>query len=99
MSFSMDTRIQRFPEKEEVDAGKYEKASNHLENFIDAVRARIDPIVPVEIGQRTAACSILGNVAYELQRPVAWSPEEQYFINDPEAEKFYHRAYENGYKL
>ncbi|KJF45121.1 Gfo/Idh/MocA family protein [Draconibacterium sediminis] len=87
------------PEKEAVEAGMYEKSSGHLENFINAVRMRIDPIVPVEIGARTAICSILGNVAYELQRPVAWSPEEQYFINDPEAEKFYHREYENGYKL
>jgi len=87
------------PEEGEVEAGLYEKSSGHLENFINAVRARIDPIVPVEVGQRTAACSILGNVAYELNRPVAWSPEEQYFINDSEAEKFYHREYENGYKL
>lgn len=87
------------PEKEAVEAGLYEKSSGHLENFIDAVRMRIDPIVPVEIGQRTATCSILGNVAYELKRPVAWSPEEQYFINDPEAEQFYHREYEKGYKL
>ena len=71
----------------------------NLENFIDAVRARIDPIVPVEIGQRTTACCILGNIAYELGRPVDWSPEHQYFANDPEAEKFFHREYENGYKL
>ncbi len=88
------------PEKDEnEDAGMYERSPLHLENFIEAVRARIDPIVPVEVGQRTAVCCILGNVAYELKRPVSWSPEEQYFINDPEAEKFYHRAYENGYKL
>ncbi|WP_319501902.1 Gfo/Idh/MocA family oxidoreductase [uncultured Draconibacterium sp.] len=87
------------PEKEAVEAGLYEKSSGHLENFINAVRMRIDPIVPVEIGQRTATCSILGNVAYELKRPVAWSPDKQYFINDSEAEKFYHREYENGYKL
>jgi len=88
------------PQKEEdADEEQYERSSLHLENFIDAVRARIDPIVPVEIGQRTVACCILGNVAYELQRPVSWSPEEQYFVNDPEAEKFFHREYENGYKL
>ncbi len=88
------------PSKEEnEDKGLYERSPLHLENFIDAVRARIDPIVPVEIGQRTAACSILGNVAYELKRPVNWSPEVQYFVNDPEAEKFFHRDYENGYKL
>ncbi len=84
---------------EDEEAGMYERSPLHLENFIEAARARIDPIVPVEVGQRTVACCILGNVAYELNRPVAWSPEEQYFVNDPEAEKFYHRAYENGYKL
>ena len=77
----------------------YEKASGHLENFIRAVRGRIDPIVPVEVGQRTVVTCILGNIAIELGRPVAWSPDHQYFANDPEAEKFFHREYENGYKL
>lgn len=88
------------PSKDEsADEGLYERSSLHLENFIDAVRARIDPIVPVEIGQRTVACCILGNVAYELNRPVRWSPEAQYFVNDPEAAKFFHRDYQNGYQL
>lgn len=88
------------PSKDETEeAGLYERSSLHLENFIDAVRARIDPIVPVEIGQRTVACCILGNIAYELNRPVSWSPEQQYFVNDQEAEKFFHREYQNGYKL
>lgn len=84
---------------EKKEAEQYENSPVHLENFIDAVKKRIDPIVPVEIGQRTATCSILGNVAYELKRPVRWSPEAQYFVNDPEAEKHYHREYENGYQL
>ncbi len=79
--------------------GMYEKSESHLENFIDAVRSRIDPIVPVEIGQRTVTTSILGNIATELKRPVNWSPEQQCFINDPEAEKYFHREYQNGYKL
>ncbi len=94
---SDDSLLPSNEEKEESEL--YERSPVHLENFIDAVKRRIDPIVPVEIGQRTTACSILGNVAYELKRPVSWSPEEQFFINDPEAEKFYHREYENGYKL
>ena len=94
---SDDSLLPSNEEKEESEL--YERSPVHLENFIDAVKRRVDPIVPVEIGQRTTACSILGNVAYELKRPVSWSPEEQFFINDPEAEKFYHREYENGYKL
>lgn len=88
------------PEKDEdTEGGLYERSSLHLENFIDAVRARIDPIVPVEVGQRTTACCVLGNIAIELQRPIEWSPLNQYFINDPEAELYYHREYKNGYNL
>jgi predicted dehydrogenase len=88
------------PSKEEAaDADKYEKSPLHLENFIQAVKSRRDPIVPVEIGQRTAATCILGTIALELKRPVRWSPEAQYFINDPEAEKYFHRDYYGGYQL
>ncbi len=91
---------QLLPRKDQQeDEGQYERSSNHLEDFIASVKSRRDPIVPVEIGQRTTACCILGNIAIELKRPVNWSPEVQYFINDPEAEKLFHREYENGYKL
>ncbi len=85
--------------EEKADAGKYEGSPLHIINFIDSVKSRRDPIVPVEIGQRTSATSILGTIALELKRPVRWSPEAQYFINDPEAEKFFHREYGNGYHL
>jgi predicted dehydrogenase len=88
------------PSKEEAaDGDKYEKSPLHLENFIQAVKSRRDPIVPVEIGQRTATTCILGTIALELKRPVRWSPEAQYFINDPEAEKYFHREYAPGYQL
>jgi len=88
------------PPKDVVaDPGLYERSSLHVENFIESVKTRRDPVVPVEIGQRTTACCILGNIALELKRPVNWSPELQYFINDPEAEKYFHREYQNGYKL
>lgn len=81
------------------DGGLYERSSSHLQNFIDAVKARVDPLVPVEVGHRTTTCCILGNIAVDLKRPIDWSPTKQYFINDPEAELQYHREYHNGYKL
>lgn len=88
------------PVKEgDTEGGLYEESSSHLQNFIDAVKSRIDPLVTVEVGQRTTTTSILGNIATELNRPVSWSPTEQYFVNDPEAAKYYHREYHNGYKL
>jgi len=77
----------------------YESGTSHLDNFVESVRSRKDPIANVETGQRTVATCILGNIADDLQRPVKWDPETQYFVNDPEAEKYYHREYRIGYKL
>jgi predicted dehydrogenase len=78
---------------------KYESGTGHLDNFVNAVRERKDPIANIETGQRTVATCILGNIASELGRPVSWDPEKQYFVNDPEAEKYFHREYRIGYKL
>ncbi len=82
-----------------ADNGKYEGSPLHIINFIESVKMRRDPVATVEIGQRTATTSLLGTIALELRRPIHWSPGMQYFINDPEAEKFFHREYENGYQL
>ena len=78
---------------------KYESGTSHLDNFVESVRARTEPIANVETGQRTCTTCILGNIATELGRPVKWDPVAQYFVNDPGAEKYFHRDYRVGYKL
>lgn len=85
---------------DDANAGlKYESGTGHLNNFIQCVKSRQDPIANIETGQRTVATCILGNIAHELGRPVAWDPAAQYFVNDPEAEKYFHREYREGYTL
>jgi predicted dehydrogenase len=91
-----------FPEEEELRGHgglPYETGVPHLEDFIMAMRGRRDPVVPVETGHRTCTTCILGNIAYELGRPVRWDPARQYFVNDPDAEQYYHREYREGYNL
>jgi predicted dehydrogenase len=78
---------------------KYESGTSHLDNFVESVRARKEPIANVETGQRTCTTCILGNIATELGRPVKWDPAAQYFVNDPEAEKYFHKDYRVGYTL
>lgn len=78
---------------------KYESGTSHLDNFVESVRERKEPIANVETGSRTCNTCILGNIATELGRPVKWNPEKQYFVNDPEAEKYFHKDYRVGYKL
>lgn len=72
----------------------------HHIDFIESVRRRKDPIAPVEIGHSTCTTCNLGNIAYDLGRPLKWDPvNEKFAVPDPEAEKQLHRAYRSGYRL
>lgn len=66
---------------------------------VDAVRAHVDPLVPVETGHTSNIVCCLGNIATELKRPVVWNPIVQKFMNDPEAQKMTAYDYRNGYDL
>ena len=71
----------------------------HYVDFIESVRRRKDPIVPVEVGHSTCVTCTLGNIAYDLGRPVKWDPDKESFIDDQEASKHLHREYRKGYEL
>ena len=77
----------------------YETNVPHYQSFIDGVRTRRDPNVPVEIGHSSCTVCNLGNIAYELNRPLQWNPIVQKFMNDPEAEKHMHYEYRKPYTL
>jgi hypothetical protein len=58
----------------------YETGVPHLEDFIMAMRHRRDPVVPCRgWPQDLLLTCILGNIAYELGRPVKWDPVRQLF--------------------
>ena len=52
----------------------YETSAPHMQNFIDCVRSRENPIAPVEVGCSTNTLCCLQNIARELGRPVKWNP-------------------------
>lgn len=70
----------------------------HHVDFIDCVRKRKDPIVPVEIGHSTCTVCTIGNIAHEIGRPLKWNPVTQVF-EDADANSKLHYAYQNGYSL
>lgn len=89
------------PPVEEKVEGAYETKIPHLVNFIESVKAKTDPVVPVEIGHRSCTVCTLGNIAYDLGRPIKWDPAAEKFVNDPEAEanRLFNKTYSEGYTL
>lgn len=61
------------------------KSENHYKDFLNAMRSRSKPICDVEVGHRTATVCNLGNIAYQLKRPLKWNPKKEKFKNDAEA--------------
>ena len=77
----------------------YETKVGHHRIFIESVKSRIDPNVPVETGHSSCTVCNLGNIAMELGRPVIWNPIVQKFMHDEEATRLLHYDYRPGYSL
>jgi hypothetical protein len=75
--------------------------AGHQMNFIDAIRERKDPLVPVEIGHSSCTVCTLGNIACELKRTIRWNPETETFVGDDDgaATKMLHYKYRDGWSL
>jgi len=90
------------PKKETADPNvPYETKIPHQLNFIESVRSRKDPVVPVEIGHSSCTVCNLGNIACALKRTVKWNPVTETFIDDTDgaATKLLHYEYRKGWKL
>lgn len=61
------------------------KSENHYKDFLNSMRTRVKPICDVETGHRTATVGNIGNIAYQLNRPLKWNPKKEKFKNDDEA--------------
>src|SRR5665648_42129 len=85
----------------EEETGPYETKIPHQINFIESVRERKDPIVPVEIGHSSCTVCTLGNIACDLKRTIKWDPATETFVDDVdgEATKKLHYEYREGYSL
>lgn len=76
-----------------------EPSNNHHRNWIDAIRSRKKPICDVEIGHRSATVCELGQIGYDLRRPLEWDPVKERFVNDDEANKLLSRPMRDPWKL
>ncbi|MEO8961403.1 MAG: Gfo/Idh/MocA family oxidoreductase [Ginsengibacter sp.] len=74
-------------------------SDNHYKDWLNGIRKRTQPICDVETGHRSGSVCSLGNIAYELKRPLEWDPIKEKFINDIEADKLIGREMRKPWTL
>jgi hypothetical protein len=74
-------------------------STNHRQNWLDCVRNRKETICPAETGHRSATICHLGNIGYQLRRPLRWDPAQERFVEDDEANKLVSRVMREPWKL
>lgn len=87
------------PPRYPVKMPGYQGSGGLAGDFLAAVKSRIKPFRDVEIAHRTATVCHLGNIAYELNRPLEWDPKAERFVNDPEADRLLYRPYRGEWTL
>jgi len=74
-------------------------ANPHLQNWLDCIKTREDPIAPVEAGHRAINLCHFINICRELGRKLRWDPRREEFLGDDEANALIHRSRRKGYEL
>jgi hypothetical protein len=77
----------------------FETNVSHYQSWFDGIRSRRDPNTPVEVGHSSCTLCNIGNIGYELNRPLKWNPAIEKFMDDEEANSKLHYAYRAPYTL
>jgi predicted dehydrogenase len=93
--------IKEMPPQEEVDKWKRAQwqAKYHMENWLECMRSRKEPLADVEIGHRSISVCHLANITRQVARKLQWNPEAERFSGDDEANDLLTRHRRKGYEL
>jgi len=72
--------------------------ADHAGNFIQAAKAHVDPLEPVEVGHHSASLCILGSIAQRLRRKFDWDPETE-TSSDPDVNRLLSREFRAPWSL
>ena len=110
--FANGLLIHRNPDKGDVDVvgtpgekmpskplPRYKGTGGIYGDFLHCVRSREKPFRDIELAHRTVSLCHLGNIAYELNRPLKWDAVKEEFPGDEEANRFLDRAKREPWQL
>lgn len=75
------------------------RSDDHIQNFLDCIKTRSETIAPAEVAHHSIMIGHLGLIAMKLGRKVQWNPEEEAFVNDPEANRMLSRPMRSPWHL
>ena len=85
------TQIRTSPERlveEKTGAVQLPRSSNHVRNFLDAIRSRKPSICPVDEAVQADILCHLSDIAARVNRPLTWNPEKESFVKDGQANRY-----------
>jgi hypothetical protein len=81
------------------DAWHVRPSADHMQNFIDCVRTREEPVSPVRVEQRAITACHLTNISLRLGRKLQWDPETEQILDDAEAADWLKRPQREAYAI
>jgi predicted dehydrogenase len=80
------------------DVHLYE-SPGHQVDWLNCIRSRRRPICDVEIGASSVTVCHLGNIAYWLERPIRWDPDNREIVGDDAAARWLDRPKRAPWRL
>jgi predicted dehydrogenase len=93
--------IKELPPAEEVqkwDRAQWQ-AKYHMQDWMEAMRTRKQPLADVEVGHRSVSLCHLFGIVRQLNRRLKWDPATERFTGDEEANAMLSRTRRKGYEL
>jgi predicted dehydrogenase len=76
-----------------------QRSPGHQQNFVNAVKSRIQPESNLEYARRLTLPMHLALISYRLNRKLIWNSKRESFVGDKEANGYLHREYRKKWDL
>jgi predicted dehydrogenase len=79
--------------------GTYEKPTNHIQDFLDCIRSRRQPVCNAEVAHRATTACHAANICLALGRPLEWDPARETFVGNETANRMRSRALRQPWRV
>lgn len=76
-----------------------QRPGDHIQNFLDAIRQRKQPVCHAEVAHRATTACHAANLCVALGRPLKWDPAHEEFVGDADANRLRSRALREPWRM